>query len=127
VIKLKLVDHTDNLLCILPLHHTYPAMACILYALSVGAVVTILNSLKGPDILSCMQETRVSVVVGVPQFHGLRRAIFDEIRGGTRNRAADCKFLLGLNGLLRKMTGLNLGKVLFGGVHQCLGRVSGCS
>ncbi|MGE5751205.1 MAG: AMP-binding protein, partial [Nitrospirota bacterium] len=42
VIKLKLIEHTDNLLCILPLHHTYPAMACILYALSVGATVTIL-------------------------------------------------------------------------------------
>jgi long-chain acyl-CoA synthetase len=29
VIKLKLIDPTDNLLCILPFHHPYPAMACI--------------------------------------------------------------------------------------------------
>jgi long-chain acyl-CoA synthetase len=122
VLKLKLIDHTDNLLCILPLHHTYPAMACILYALSVGATVTILNSLKGPDILSCMQETGVSVVVGVPQlFTGLRRAIFDEIQRKPVTVRLILKFLLGLNGLLRKMVGLNLGKFLFGKVHAMFG------
>ncbi len=43
--------------------------------------MTILNSLKGPDILACMQETGVSVMVGVPLlFAGLRRAIFDGIQ-----------------------------------------------
>jgi long-chain acyl-CoA synthetase len=103
VIKLKLIEYTDNLLCILPLHHTYPAMACILYALSVGATVTILNSLKGPDILSCMQETRVSIVVGVPQlFTGLRRAIFDEIQRRHVTVRLIVKSLLRVNGLLRK-------------------------
>jgi long-chain acyl-CoA synthetase len=122
VIKLKLIDHTDNLLCILPLHHTYPAIACILYALSVGATVTILNSLKGPDILTCMQETKVSAVVGVPQlFAGLRRAIFDEIQRRPVIVRIIVKFLLGLNGLLRRMVGLNLGKVLFGKVHAMFG------
>ena len=121
-VKLNLIDHTDNLLCILPLHHTYPAIACILYALSVGATVTILNSLKGPDILSCMQETGVSVVVGVPQlFSGLRRAIFDEIQKKPITVRLIVKFLLVLNGLLRKMAGLNLGKVLFGKVHSMFG------
>jgi long-chain acyl-CoA synthetase len=122
VIKLKLIEHTDNLLCILPLHHTYPAMACILYALSVGATVTILNSLKGPDILSCMQETRVSIVVGVPQlFTGLRRAIFDEIERRRVIVRLIVKSLLRVNGLLRKMAGLNLGKFFFGKVHAMFG------
>jgi long-chain acyl-CoA synthetase len=122
VIKLKLIDYADNLLCILPLHHTYPAMACILYALSVGATVTILNSLKGPDILSCMQETKVSAVVGVPQlFTGLRRAIFDEIQKRPVTVRMIVKFLLGLNCLLRRMAGLNIGRVLFGKVHAMFG------
>jgi long-chain acyl-CoA synthetase len=122
VIKLKLIDHTDNILCILPLHHTYPAIACILYALSVGATVTILNSLKGPDILSCMQETGVSVVIGVPQlFTGLRRAIFDGIHKKPVPVRLIVKLLLGLNGLLRKRAGVNLGRVLFGQVHAMFG------
>ncbi len=122
VIKLGLIDQTDNLLCILPLHHTYPAVACILYALSVGATVTVLNSLKGPDILACMQETGVSVVVGVPQlFTGLRRAIFDGIRKKPFAVQIIVKTLIRLNGLLRKMAGVNLGKLLFGQVHAMFG------
>ncbi len=122
VIKLKLIELTDNLLCLLPLHHTYPAMACILYALSVGATVTILNSLKGPDILSCMHETRVSIVVGVPQlFTGLRRAIFDEIQRRHITVRLIVRSLLRVNGLLRKTAGLNLGRVFFGKVHAMFG------
>ena len=79
-IKLDIVYQTDNLLCLLPLHHTYPAMACMLLTFSLGATMTILNSLKGPDILACMQESGVSVMVAVPQLmNALRRAIFEKI------------------------------------------------
>ena len=80
LIKLNILRIEDNLLCILPLHHTYPSMACIVLPLSQGTTVTYLNSLKGPDIMQSMQETGVNAMLGVPQFFaGLRRAIFDEI------------------------------------------------
>jgi long-chain acyl-CoA synthetase len=122
VIKLNLVDHTDNLLCILPLHHTYPSLACMLLPFGIGATVTILNSLKGPDILACMQETGVSVVVGVPQiFTGLRRAIVDEIRKRSVPVRLIVKFFLGLNGLLRRTVSINIGKALFGKMHARFG------
>ena len=122
VIKLNLVDQTDNLLCILPLHHTYPSLACILLTLGIGATVTILNSLKGPDILACIQETGVSVVVGVPQlFVGFRRAIVDEIHKKSAPVRMIAKFFLGLNGLLRRTAGINIGKTLFGKIHARFG------
>ncbi|HEX9021361.1 MAG TPA: AMP-binding protein, partial [Nitrospirota bacterium] len=122
VIKLNLVDHTDNLLCILPLHHTYPAMACILLPLAIGATVTILNSLKGPDILSCMRETGVSVMVGVPQLYaGLRNAVFGEIRKKPAPVRALVSVFLAVNRHLRRMTGVNVGKTLFGAVHAKFG------
>jgi long-chain acyl-CoA synthetase len=122
VIKLELFDHTDNLLLLLPLHHTYPAMACILLPFAMGATVTILNSLKGPDILACMRETGVSVLIGVPLLYsGLRRAIFDEIRKKPAPVRMMVSMFLGINRLLLRTTGTNIGKALFGAVHAKFG------
>ncbi len=122
LIKLDLIKPTDNLLCILPLHHTYPAMACIILPFSVGATVTILNSVKGPDILACMQETGVTILVGVPQlFAALRRAVFDEIGKKPMPVRVLVKLLLGLNSELRSVAGINIGKTLFKKVHEKFG------
>ncbi len=121
-IKLDIVRPDDNLLCILPLHHTYPAMVSLLLPFSVGAAVTVLNSLKGPDIIACMQETKVSILLGVPQLYlGLRRAIFEGIQKKPAAVRAVVKVLLAVNGLLRATTGVNAGKVFFGKVHSMFG------
>jgi long-chain acyl-CoA synthetase len=121
-IKLDIVQPDDNLLCLLPLHHTYPAMVSLLLPFSVGATVTILNSLKGPDIIACMQETKVSILLGVPQLYlGLRRAIFDGIQKKPALVRLIVKILLAANGLLRKTAGVNLGKAFFGKVHSMFG------
>jgi len=122
VIKLNIIVHGDNLLCLLPLHHTYPAMACMLLPLALGGQVTILNSLKGPDILACMQEAGVTAMVGVPQlFTALRNAIFDGISKKPGLVRALVKLFIALNRLLRKKTGLNVGRSLFGTVHAKFG------
>ncbi|HAK59540.1 MAG TPA: hypothetical protein DCO77_04025 [Nitrospiraceae bacterium] len=122
LIRLNLVFQTDTILCILPLHHTYPAMVCMILPLSLGATVTMLNSLKGPDILAAMQETGVTIMVGVPLlFAALRRAIFDEIRKKPALVRLLVKLFLGLNRLLRKTVGVNVGKALFGQVHAKFG------
>jgi long-chain acyl-CoA synthetase len=69
-----------------------------------------------------MQETGVSIMLGVPQlFAGLRRAIFDEIQKKPAPVRLIVKLLLKLNGLLRKTAGVNIGKVAFGKVHSELG------
>ncbi len=122
VSRLHLIDDSDNLLCLLPLHHTYPAIAFIHLALSAGATVTILNSLKGPEILACMLEAGISVLVGVPQLvAGLRRAIFDEIQKKPAPLQMVVKLLIAASGLVRKGTGINMGKKIFGAVHARFG------
>lgn len=121
-IELDIVYPTDNLLCLLPLHHTYPAMACMILTLSLGATMTMLNSLKGPDIVACMQETEVSVLVGVPQLlTALRRAIFEKIEKSPLPLRLLAKLLLAVSGLVRRLTGVNIGKALFGKVHARFG------
>lgn len=122
LVSLQLIRESDNLLCLLPLHHTYPAMACILLSLSTGNTVTILNSLKGPDILACMQETGVSVLLGVPQLYaGLRRAIFDAIQKKPVAVRVLVTILLRINRSLRTALNINIGKQLFRDVHAKFG------
>jgi len=122
LIKLNILRIEDNLLCILPLHHTYPSMACIVLPLSQGTTVTYLNSLKGPDIMQAMQETGVNAMLGVPQFFaGLRRAIFDEIQKKPFVVRKIVNFLLFLNGMLRRYLNVNIGKKLFAKVHAKFG------
>jgi len=122
IVELHIIDENDNLLCLLPLHHTYPAMGCIVLPLSLGATVTILNSLKGPDILACMREAGISVMIGVPQLYaGLRRAVFEEIGRKPAAVRALVSLLLSLNGALRSTLGMNIGKQLFGKVHERFG------
>lgn len=120
--ELDILGPSDNMLCLLPLHHTYPALACMLLPLGTGTTITILNSLKGPDITACMQETGVSIMLGVPQlFSGLRRAIFDEIDKKPSPLRSTIKALLTLNAFLRKTVNINLGKSIFGKVHERFG------
>ena len=121
-IKLEIVYPTDNLLCLLPLHHTYPAMACMILTLSIGATMTILNSLKGPDIVACMQETGVTVLVGVPQLlTALRRSIFEQIEKSPMPVRLLARLLLAVSGTMRRLTGRNIGRRLFGKVHAKFG------
>ena len=122
LIRLDLVFQTDTILCILPLHHTYPAMVCMILPLSLGATVTMLNSLKGPDILGAMQETGVTILVGVPLlFAALRRSIFDGIRKKPALVRLLVTLFLGVNRMLRRALGVNIGKALFGQVHAKFG------
>jgi long-chain acyl-CoA synthetase len=121
-IMLDILRNGDNMLLILPLHHTYPSMTSMLLPLSVGATVTILNSLKGPDILACMRDTHVSILLGVPQLYSsLRRAVFDAIQKKSAPVRLIVRFFLILNGQLRKTLNVNLGKTLFGKVHAQFG------
>jgi long-chain acyl-CoA synthetase len=120
--QLKIVLPDDNMLCILPFHHTYPAHTCMLLPLSTGATVTLLNSLKGPDITGCMKETGITIMLAVPQlFTGLRKAIFDEISNKPAAVRALVWLLLRVNGALRKTIKVNLGRKLFGTVHEKFG------
>jgi long-chain acyl-CoA synthetase len=120
ILELNLVNAQDNLLALLPLHHAFPFTVQLL-VLNVGAHLTFPASLKGSDLLSSMQETGVTVIVGVPQlFYMLHRAIFDKI--GQRPPLVRwlLKSLLALSGRLRPL-GLNLGRMVFTTVHQRFG------
>ena len=112
----------DNMLALLPLHHAYAFMATLLVPLLTGARVTFLQSLKAPDLLACLQETRVTILPAVPQLlYLLHRGIFDEI--GRRPPAARLlvRLLLALSGAFAARGRLGVGRALFPRVHARFG------
>jgi long-chain acyl-CoA synthetase len=120
VLEFGLVNHQDNLLGLLPMHHAFAFMVQLIILYS-GAHITFPPSLKAPDLLACMHETGVTLLVGVPQlFYMLHKGIFDEI--GRRPLPVRCllKGLLRLSGALHSH-GINLGRMAFAPVHRKFG------
>ena len=62
---------TDQFLSILPLHHALEFTCCFLMSIHGGATVTYPNTLKPTVVLETMQETKTTVVIGVPRMFKL--------------------------------------------------------
>ncbi|MEW6419077.1 MAG: AMP-binding protein [Nitrospirota bacterium] len=123
IIKAKIVTHNDNVLSVLPLHHTYPFMCTFLVPIFMGATITFPPSLKGPELMAAIKNKKVSILIGVPQ-------ILELIRNGIINRIRQLpgpilKIMIGiltLCGYLKQNTGINPGKLIFSSAHKALGR-----
>jgi long-chain acyl-CoA synthetase len=119
---LKVCGPDDNLLALLPLHHVYPFMVTFLVPLLSGSRVTFLQSLKAPDLLECMRETGVTVLVGVPQLLALlRRGILQEVEKRPRPLPSLFDLLLAVAGAARTYLTKNLGRLLFPQIHRRFG------
>lgn len=112
----------DNFLAVLPLHHTYPFMVALLVPLLLGAQITFLQTLKGPELVRCVRDAHVTMLVGVPQlFAMMRRAIVEDLRRRPAVVRGIMQSLLTLCGLVRRVSGVNLGTMLFAPVHRRFG------
>ena len=117
IFGLKIILPQDNIIALLPLHHSYPFMVTLLTPLFTGAKITFLNSLKSEDLLKCCEETNATILVGVPQlYHLLHKAIFEKIP----NPSIFLPILKAGN-LVRKSLRLNLNKILLKKLHQKFG------
>lgn len=119
----RIVTAADNVLCVLPLHHTYAFMCTFLVPFFVGATVTYPPSLKGPDLARAIGESRVTILVGVPQlldiFYSSIRKSYDRVPAVGRALGG---VLFAVCGFSRGRLNLNLGRVLFAPVHRRFGR-----
>jgi long-chain acyl-CoA synthetase len=123
LLKMDYIRKGDVFLCLLPLHHCYALTTSVLVPLAAGCPITLCTSLQGPDILTAMRETRVSIVMGVPKlYEGLDRAIFDKVNRASYLMRRVFSGLMRLSHGLRRVTGWNAGRVLFPGVHRAFGR-----
>lgn len=122
LIAAQIVSHEDNVLSILPLHHTYAFMCTFLLPLLLGASVTYPASLKGPDMLAAVRDRGVTLLIGVPQVLGLlRNSIMNRLRSQPQPMASIAIALHKTAGFFRKRLGFNIGKLVFRAAHRAFG------
>jgi len=112
----------DRVLSVLPLHHTFEFTCGLLLPFSRGARVIYLDELNGERITKALKAGRVSAMVGVPAlWQLLERRILAKVKD--KGPVAEAIFDWGgeLNRQLGKTLGIDLGRLIFGQVHEELG------
>lgn len=59
----------DNVLCVLPMYHCFAWTCAVLYPLSIGASITVLDSFNPKETLAAIQENNVTIMFGVPPMY----------------------------------------------------------
>lgn len=73
------LDQTDNILLLLPLHHVFPFLGCLVLPLSRGACVSLVDILSR-DRAQLILECRPTLMVGVPLLYSkLYRGIMRQV------------------------------------------------
>jgi long-chain acyl-CoA synthetase len=123
LISAGIVTHNDNVLAVLPLHHTYAFMCTFIVPVFVGGSVTYPESLKGPDLLSAIKEKKVTVLIGVPQLLGLlRNGILNKFRALNGPLSFVLLKLHSVSRFCRGKWDINIGRLIFSSVHRSFGR-----
>ncbi|MDR2480818.1 MAG: AMP-binding protein [Spirochaetaceae bacterium] len=108
---------TDVFYALLPLHHAYTMLAVFFVTISVGAELVFGKKMIVKAILSELKEGKVTMFLGVPMlFNKLLSGILRGIREKGIVVYAIINFLMIISGIIKKITGINLGKNIFGAV-----------
>jgi len=121
--KTKIVAAHDNMLGLLPLHHSYPFLVTMIMPLLSGACVIYLGSLEAKEIASVLRDGKITIVTVVPQLLSLfHRKISDEIhRLPFYGRWLVRALMEGL-WLVRRSLRINLAPFVFSRVHARFGK-----
>lgn len=112
----------DRVLSVLPLHHTFEFTAGLLLPFSRGTRILYPGELTGDRITKALKQGRITGMVGVPAvWQLLERRILSRVHA--KGRTVEALFDVGgeVSRFLAKNTGIDLGRTLFGTVHDELG------
>jgi long-chain acyl-CoA synthetase len=119
--ELALVGPHDRALLPLPLHHAYPFVVGMLGTLSQGTAVVLPASATGPALLRALHDGDVTTVIGVPRlYEALLAAILSRIAARSLALRLAWRGLLGLLILVRRRTGIGLGRFLLAFVRRSI-------
>ena len=116
------LDTGDRVLSVLPLHHTFELSCGLLLPLSRGARVVYLDEVSGERLEHGLKASRATALIGVPAlWEALERRIMTRVaeKGPLAEWAFDVA--VELSRTIGKQTGIDVGRALFGAVHQGLG------
>jgi long-chain acyl-CoA synthetase len=122
LLNARLIGADDRVLLPLPLHHAYPFTVGLLNALGSGAAVVLPSGISGPEIGRAAREAGATALLAVPR---LCTALWDSVAAAVNNRSPRARraffALLSISIAVRRATGIRLGRLLFGEVHERLG------
>lgn len=112
----------ESVLSLLPLFHVYLQIVNLWLASTKGARVFYLKELSPDELSKGMLESKMTVLTSVPRLWYLfHKKIFDAVEAKPKAVQVLFRFMLALNGFTRDYLNLNLGKKLFGKVHESFG------
>ncbi len=104
---------TDRFLSILPMHHTFESTGGLLCPMRVGASVAYGRGLNSKELREDMTSSGATLFIGVPLlYEKLMSAIERGIDGAPWGPRLLARTLLGLTRLIRRTTGLRVGRTL---------------
>jgi long-chain acyl-CoA synthetase len=116
------LNERDSILGVLPLFHALAQLANLLLPFTIGARVVFLESVSSAEILRGLAERDLTAFCCVPQFYYLiYQRVTQKVSASPLPVRLLFRGLLALNGTLRQLTGLNLGRLLFRDLHRALG------
>jgi len=120
--QLNLVNHEDCIVSLLPLHHAYSFTVTLLTPLLVGASIVYPPSLSSIDLLACLQKTRPTIFVGVPQvFSLMRHSINQKLKSLPGYKQMTIGILGSAFYVLGNVFHINFNKLLFSEIHRRFG------
>ena len=116
------LDENDSILGVLPLFHALAQMANLLVPFLIGARVIFLEELNTGELLRALKERQPTAFCCVPKFFYLiHERVLAEVHKAGWLRSRVFRLSLRINRSLRRITGLNPGKLMFRRIHDVFG------
>ena len=107
----------DVFYALLPIHHSYTMLAVFLEAISTGAEIVFARRLVVQQILKELKRGQVTMFLAIPMlFNKMLKGLLKGIREKGVVVYGLIRTLMAISGGIKKLTGLNPGKVMFKGV-----------
>ncbi len=120
--QVKFINPDDCVICILPLHHTYPFMLNLLFPLLLGSKIIFPLNFNLDELVDCVKKNNVTVFIGVPRiFTLLHKKIKNNLDAVAFLKRQLLNVFLTATLLLRKHLRINLAKSILAQLHQKFG------
>jgi len=117
-IKTGIIKEDENVLCLLPLHHTYPFVCNFLVPFCLGATITFSPYLRGPDVIRIIKNMKITSLIAVPQILEMMRfRIMERLKGLPFFIRPFVFGLKDFSSFLRRNLDLNIGRFIFFFLH----------
>lgn len=118
-----IVRESDRVLLPLPLHHAYPATVGMLTVLARGAAIVLPAGVTGPELTTAANRAGATILVGVPRlYEALLESVSAAVHARTPAARTGFRLTLRFAGMLRRATGINIGRLAFRSLHRRVGR-----